>query len=97
MWGFTNLDSYDRRGWCVAEYSIARRCGRIKNRDNPKVCDIEICRSWPETVAEYATMMEETGEHEISFTQSGDREVVKYNFFKMCFSLLGGRASASRP
>ena len=34
-------------------------------------------------------MMEETGEREISFTWSGDREVVKYNFYKMCFSLFG--------
>jgi hypothetical protein len=34
-------------------------------------------------------MMEETGEREVSFTCKGDREVVKYNFFKMCFNMLG--------
>ena len=94
MWGITNPDAYERRGWCVAEYSIARRCGRIKNKDNPNVLAIEAWREWPETVGEYAAMMEETGEREISFTWSGDREVVKYNFFKMCFSPLG-RSSGS--
>jgi hypothetical protein len=89
MWGFTNTDAYERRGWCVAEYSIARLCGRIKNGGNPKVRAIDAWRKWPETVSEYATMMEETGEREVSFTCKGDREVVKYNFFKMCFNMLG--------
>ena len=32
----------------------------------------------------------------VRFTNRGDTEAVKYNFFKMCFSLLG-RASFSSP
>ena len=97
MWGFTNTDAYERRGWCVAEYSIARLCGRIKNGGNPKVRAIDAWRKWPETVSEYATMMEETGEREVSFTCKGDREVVKYNFFKMCFNMLGDAEARRTP
>ena len=89
MWGRAHTVEYALRGWCVAEYSIARCSKRIANHATKNVQAIECCREWPSSVAQYARMMEETGSREILFTNEGDREVVKYNFFKMCFSLLG--------
>ena len=90
-WGRVKETAYEQSGWCCAEYSIARFCGRIANRDDEAVREVEQsrrhCDGWPTSVAEYKAMMDEDSEFPVFFTDKGDRAVVAYNFFKMAFGL----------
>jgi len=94
-WGLTaGLDDrhhdYHRRGWCVSEYATARKAGTIANARDNGVVAIEESRAWPNTFAEYKAMMADTNEKsKVSFTNSGDREVVSHIFFRMAYSISG--------
>merc|ERR1712230_323934 len=57
MWGLPTLTPYEKRGWCVAEFSIASKCDRIKNLDEPAVQAIAKMRDWPSSVKEFADVM----------------------------------------
>jgi len=91
VWGMVNDRAYENRGWCCAEFAIARKCDRIANLSNPAVQRVLACRRWPETVDDYAHMMSEDlpVDQRVEFTAKGDRAVVKYNFFKMAFGRAG--------
>ena len=47
---------------------------------------MEIAREWPDDVAAYALMMDEASEKPVAFTRKGDREAVRFNFFKYVYS-----------
>jgi len=94
-WGKVNTRLYKHRGWCCSEFSIALSNGLIANIDDPDVQDIVHGRRWPKTVEQYADMMKYTTVsppddgliHDpllgVDFTARGDRDVVRFNFFKM--------------
>jgi len=81
-WGFQRLEPYEEGGWTCAEYAVARRNGTIANFGHPDVQSLQMSRQWPETVQEYAEMMDENAAKPISFTKKGDRDVVLFNFYK---------------
>lgn len=97
VWGGTNTCPYANRGWCCAEFAIAKKAKRIINLSDPEVQRVLHARQWPETIEEYAQMMAHTTRREyagkngllyhetlgVDFTFRGDRDAVKYNFFKM--------------
>ena len=88
-WGAINTEPYERRGWCCSEYSIARFTGRIVERLRPaELREIEASRRWPSSVSEYDEMMQPSAHPRVSFTFNGDRDVVKFIFYRICFGLL---------
>jgi len=109
VWGDINNRPYHNRGWCCAEFAVARYSNRIANLHDPSVQAVLQSRQWPsggtaESCAMYADMMTRTTVEEMSkslanhseltydphfgvdFTSNGDRDAVKYNFFKMTMS-----------
>lgn len=48
---------------------------------------VEASRTWPTNVPEFSEMLQASGPLAIAFTVAADADVVKYNFFKMCYSL----------
>ena len=95
VWGMPNTRAYEKRGWCASEFAIARKNNRIKNLNDPDVQRVLASRPWPETNDDYAEMMTYTDSPSppqglvyepslaVDFTNKGDRDVVKYNFYKM--------------
>jgi len=81
-WGFQRSEPYERGGWTCAEYAVARHCGTIANPQSPAVKRVEASRRWPETVREYAEMMDEHAPQPIGFPKRGDRDAVRFNFYK---------------
>lgn len=94
-WGQVSVRPYKNRGWPCAEFAIARHNGTIANLDDPDVVEVLRARDWPCTVAQYEEMLTNTLEanpaaglkHDpelgVDFTDKGDRDIVKYFFFKM--------------
>ena len=77
---------------CYAEFAIARKHARIVNSNDPDVEQLELLSSWPKDFAQYEAGMAElledgSGERRIRFTNSGDANVVLFNFFRICFGL----------
>ena len=72
---------------CCCEYTIARFCGRIVNAADPSVQAVERRRVWPETVADYANLMNESNPDQVIFTVKGDVDYVQFLFFKVCVGL----------
>ena len=58
----------------------------IANKDHPDVIKVEGARKWPDDVAAYAEMMELKSDDPVAFTKAGDREAVRFNFFKYVYS-----------
>ena len=50
---------------------------------NGPVQEVLQSRKWPDTIEEYAAMMDEASERPVRFTNKGDSVVVLYNFYKM--------------
>ena len=73
-------------GWTCAEYSVARKNGTIANAADADVQAVEIARPWPDDVTAYAKMMDEASEQPVAFTKRGDREAVRFNFFKYAYA-----------
>ena len=85
-WGLVSPSPYADRGWCCSEYAIARLNGRVVNDADADVLDVEASREWPMDVASYSSMMDTSAPRPVTFTKKGDRDAVKYNFFKMTMS-----------
>ncbi len=85
-WGFCKSLSYHEGGWTCAEYSVARKNGTIANADDPEVARVEAARAWPDDVTAYAEMMDEESDAPVAFTKRGDREAVRFNFFKYVYA-----------
>lgn len=81
-WGFSKSVSYHLGGWTCAEYAVARKCGTIYNKDDAEVQRVATLRTWPDTVQEYADMMSDDAAMRVTFTKKGDRDAVRFNFFK---------------
>ena len=73
--------------WCCAEFSSALKNGRIVNLSDPLVQEVLQTRNWPNTVDDYAAMMDENAVRRVHFTNKGDAAAVLYNFFKMTLGL----------
>ena len=60
--------------------------GTIANGDDHIVRQVEQARRWPEDVEAYGKdLMNESAERPVRFTNKGDREAVRFNFYKYCF------------
>eukprot|EP00450_Noctiluca_scintillans_P038278 CAMPEP_0194480792 /NCGR_PEP_ID=MMETSP0253-20130528/3472_1 /TAXON_ID=2966 /ORGANISM="Noctiluca scintillans" /LENGTH=565 /DNA_ID=CAMNT_0039320221 /DNA_START=37 /DNA_END=1734 /DNA_ORIENTATION=+ len=85
-WGFSKSIAYEESGWPCAEYAVARMNGTIANGDDHIVRQVEQARRWPEDVEAYGKdLMSESAERPVTFTNKGDREAVRFNFYKYCF------------
>ncbi len=49
---------------------------------------VEAARSWPEDVDAYARLMDEDADEPVAFTKKGDREAVRFNFYKYSCSVV---------
>ena len=90
-WGRVSSDSYASRGWPCSEFSISRFSNCIANPDDPAVAELNK-KAWPTSVADYQHMMEKKdpkndSEFAIRFTSKGDRDVVTFLFYRMCYGL----------
>ena len=47
VWGRVNVRPYQQRGWCCAEFAVARYAGRIANLHDPAVRAVLESREWP--------------------------------------------------
>ena len=72
-----------------AEYSVARRDGTIINLSDESVKSLEKACEWPNTVHEDADMMDKNVFKPVSFTKKGDREAVRYIFYKITYVFAG--------
>merc|ERR1712083_783259 len=82
MGGYCKSIPYEQGGWTCAEFAVAKASGTIANLDDPDVQFLLGARAWPTTVVEYAAMMDENGKLPVFFTKKGDREAVRFNFYK---------------
>ena len=57
-WGFCKSAPYERGCWTCAEFSVARLNSNIANYDDVAVQKIDVARSWPNNVKDYAEMMD---------------------------------------
>jgi hypothetical protein len=55
------------------------------------VQDVRNSRRWPETVKDFADMMDENVSNPVKFTKKGDREAVRFNFYKFTCALSEGK------
>ena len=84
-WGFSKSVEYQDGGWTTAEYTVAHSYGTICNGNSGTVRVVHKKREWPASVAEFAAMMDEQADSPVSFTKRGDRDAVRFNFWKYCF------------
>ena len=49
---------------------------------------VDAARRWPTTVSEYTAMMDPAAPNPVLFTRKGDREVVAFIFYRVCFGML---------
>ena len=54
-WGRVGPLPYIQRGWCCAEYAIAKINNRIVNADDRAVIDVDRSRQWPTDINECAS------------------------------------------
>lgn len=86
-WGFAKSVPYASGGWTCTEYSVARINGTIANAHHADVRAVEAARDWPDDCAAFAEMLAEAKPDAelVAFTSKGDREAVRFNFFKYGF------------
>ena len=87
-WGFSKSIKYENAGWPCAEYAVSRMNQNIANSEDEPVRRVEAARSWPEDVDAYARLMDENADEPVAFTKKGDREAVRFNFYKYSYSVL---------
>jgi len=85
-WGFCKTIPYENGGWTCVEYSVARRNGTIGNASDADVLTVEAARKWPNDVAEFDEMMNLDSATPVAFTKKGDRDAVRFNFYKYVYS-----------
>ena len=86
-WGFSKSIAYENAGWPCAEYAVARMNGTIANSEDEAVVRVEGARPWPEDVDAYASLMDEEASKPVAFTKKGDREAVRFNFYKYSYNV----------
>ena len=87
-WGFSKSIKYENGGWPCAEYAVSRMNKTIANIDDEPVRKVEAARKpWPEDVEAYARLMDEDAADPVAFTKKGDREAVRFNFFKYSYNV----------
>ena len=86
-WGFSKSIAYEDAGWPCAEYAVSRMNRTIANGDDAPVKKVEAARTWPEDVEAYAELMDEEATKPVAFTKKGDREAVRFNFYKYSYSV----------
>ena len=59
----------------------------IANSEDVAVRQVEDARTWPEDVDSYAALMDEEAATPVAFTKKGDREAVRFNFYKYSFNV----------
>ena len=74
-WGFSKSVPYEEGDWTCAEYSVANFCDTIHNTESETVCALHSKRLWPDD----NTVMP------VKFTKNGDKDAVRFNFWKYCF------------
>ena len=84
-WGYTKSVPYEEGGWTCAEYSVANVCGTIHNKESETVCALHSKRKWPTSVQDFAAMMDDNAVMPVKFTKKGDKDAVRFNFWKYCF------------
>ena len=92
-WGFAKSVPYTSGGWTCTEYSVARMNGTIANAHHADVRAVEAARAWPNDCAAFAEMMDEAKPEAelVAFTNKGDREAVRFNYYKYCYGFSGTR------
>ena len=86
-WGFSKSIAYVDAGWPCAEYAVSRMNRTIANSDDKAVVQVEGARTWPEDVDAYAALMDEEAAKPVAFTKKGDREAVRFNFYKYSYNV----------
>ena len=91
-WGFSKSIAYQDSGWPCAEYAVSRMNGTIANANDEAVQKVEGARKWPTDVEAYARLMDENalkkhGIESVTFTKGGDREAVRFNFYKYSYRI----------
>mmetsp|Transcript_43218 Transcript_43218/g.116558 ORF Transcript_43218/g.116558 Transcript_43218/m.116558 type:complete len:555 (-) Transcript_43218:85-1749(-) len=87
-WGFAKSIPYHNGGWTCAEYAVARYNGTIANPHHESVKRVDCARAWPKNVTDFAVMMDENSANPVAFTKKGDRDAVRFNFYKYCYHFL---------
>jgi len=98
VWGDVNNRPYKNRGWCCAEFAVARYNGRIANLADPSVQAVLNSRSWPdgsatESCRTYAAMMKNTTIEEMSTSQCDHSELTYNPVLGVDFTNKGDRAA----
>ena len=84
-WGFTKSVPYEEGGWTCAEFTVANFCDTIHNKESETVRALHIKREWPTSVKDFAAMMDDNAVKPVKFTKKGDKDAVRFNFWKYCF------------
>ena len=84
-WGYTKSVPYEEGGWTCAEYSVANFCDTIHNKKSKTVRALHSKRRWPTSVQDFAAMMDDNADRPVKFTKKGDKDAVRFNFWKYCF------------
>ena len=84
-WGFTKSVPYEEGDWTCAEFSVANFCDTIHNKESETVRALDIKREWPTSVQDFAAMMDDNAVKPVKFTKKGDKDAVRFNFWKYCF------------
>lgn len=86
-WGFSKSVAYENAGWPCAEYAVSRMNRTVANSDDHAVVEVEAARTWPEDVDAYAVLMDDEAAKPVAFTKKGDREAVRFNFYKYSYNV----------
>lgn len=86
-WGFSKSMRYENSGWPCAEYAVARMNKTIANTEDEGVKRVEMARTWPRNVEEYSKLMDEDSHQPVAFTKKGDRDAVRFNFYKYSYHI----------
>ena len=86
-WGFTKSVPYEEGGWTCAEFSVANFCDTIHNKESETVIALHSKRFWPTSVQDFAAMMDDNADKPVKFTKKGDKDAVRFNFWKCCFEI----------
>ena len=78
---------YHQGGWTCTEFAVARKNKTIANSHHEAVRKVMDARTWPDNVAQFAAMMDENAAEPVAFTKKGDRQWVRFNFYRYCYHI----------
>ena len=64
---------------------MANFCDTIHNKESETVIALHSKRLWPTSVQDFAAMMDDNAVMLVKFTKKGDKDAVRFNFWKYCF------------